>query len=188
MLKHYIEQISSLEFSERNREIPRLITKEKTDMNARGVLNSTMTLEAVADFFSAEFLVRCDFLKNFIVSYPHLLGRDSKPDVVTAAKELFQSISFDEREKMKNLFKSSTKSIAESLSNETMKKDIEERFVAKMDDRIEKNNLYVEVAFQEIAAPRANRNSAIILQPNFYGIGIDPIELWNRYVKHNKTN
>ena len=163
----------------------RLVAKQKSDMNTRGVLNSTMTLQAVADFFSAEFTVRCDFLKNFIVSHDNLLSQDSDADVVTVAKMTFQTISFEERDKMKALYKTSVMSIVESLSNDNMKKQIEEVFVAKMEYRIKKNNLYVEIAYQGITAAKANQNRALILQPNFYGIRVDLVELWNRYVKHN---
>ncbi|EGW20942.1 hypothetical protein [Methylobacter tundripaludum] len=156
-------------------------------MNARGLLNSTITLERMADFFSAEFLARCDFLKDFIVSYSSLLDQESDSDVVTEAKSLFQNTSFAERNKMEVLYNSSTKSIAESLLSESMKNEIKDRFLSTTDDRIKKNNLYIGLAFQEIATTKVNRTNAIImLRPNFHGIGIDLVELWDRYIKHNK--
>lgn len=57
MLKHYLDQLSNLEFSERNLEIPRLIVQEKSNMAVRGMEHSAMTLQALADFFLAEFCV-----------------------------------------------------------------------------------------------------------------------------------
>jgi len=69
-------------------------------MNARGILNSTITLQAIAEFFSAEFLARCDFLKAFIISHSNLLGRSEELDIVTEAKTLFQTCSFSERDSM----------------------------------------------------------------------------------------
>ena len=185
MLKHYLEQISESEFSERNLEIPNLVAKEKMGTNARGVLNSTITLHALANFFSAEFVVRCDFLKSFILSHSNLLINNSDKDPATVAKELFQSVSFTERDKIKNLYKSGIKPIEKSLSNENMKKQIEDNFITKMEACIQKNNLYIEIAYKEIAAAKANRNPWLILQPNFSGIGIDLRELWNRYFKNN---
>ena len=183
MLKHYLEQVSALEFAERNEEIPRLVTLEKNSMNARGILNSTITLQAIADFFTAEFLARCDFLKTFIISHSNLLGRSGESDIVTEAKTLFQTCSFSERDSMKLLYTSSVKSISNGLQNEGMKNQIESGFVGSMEERIKKNNLYVEVAYQELSAASTVQKSVIILQPNIYGIGIDLVELWNRYIR-----
>jgi len=183
MLKYYIEQLSILEFSERDREIPRLITREKSHMNARGVLVSTITLDAIANFFAAEFLARCDFLRNFISS--HSRFHKNHPDPVIAAKSLFQEVSFQEKERILGLYRSSTESIRKTLSNQKMKREIEENFIAQMDDRIKKNNLYVEIAYQEIVVTKEHDDRIFILQPNFYGIGIDLSVLWERYVKQN---
>ena len=77
MLKHYLKQISECEFSERNLEISKLVSKQKSAMNARGVMNSTITLKAVADFFAAEFIARCDFLKKILF----VLTRTCSPKV-----------------------------------------------------------------------------------------------------------
>lgn len=183
MLKHYLEQLSALEFSERNAEIPRLITNEKNSMNARGILISTITLQAIADFFAAEFLARSDFLKTFIISHANLLGQSGGTDRVTQAKTLFQSCSFAERDSMKSLYTSSVKSIADGLQNEGMKNQIEKGLVSKMEERIKKNNLYVEVAYQELSAANEAQKRVMLLQPNIYGIGIDLVELWNRYIR-----
>ena len=183
MLKHYLEQISALEFSERNAEIPRLVAQEKSAMNSRGVLYSSMTLQALAEFFAAEFLARCDFLKMFVISHPGLLGLNNEANIVTEAMTLFQNSSFTERDGMKTLYYSTIKSINESLSNEGMKNQIEIAFVKKMEERINKNNLYVEMAYQEIVVANQTKKDIVMLQPNFYGIGIDLRELWSRYIK-----
>lgn len=183
MLKHYLEQVSALEFSERNAEIPRLVTREKSAMNSRGILNSTITLQALAEFFSAEFLARCDFLKMFVISHPALLERSKGADIVTEAKTLFQNSSFTQRDEMKSLYSSTSKTIGEAIANEGMKSQIESSLVNKMEERIEKNNLYIELAYQEIVAASEIKKNIVMLQPNFYGIGIDLIELWNRYIK-----
>ena len=118
MLKHYLEQISALEFAERNAEISRLVTQEKDAMNTRGILVSTITIQAIADFFASEFLVRSDFLKTFIISHSNLLDRGKDKDVITEAKTLFQDSAFSEQDNMKSLYSSSVESIANALSNE----------------------------------------------------------------------
>ena len=183
MLKHYLEQLSECEFSDRNIEIPKLVAKQKNAMNARGLLNSTITLTAVAEFFAAEFIARCDFLKNFICSHSSMLTKENDTDAITEAKKMFQNFSFAEREKMKNLYKSSVNPIEQSLSNDKMKNDIEQQFISKMEACIKKNNLYLELTFKEITAAKSQQpNRWIILQPNFCGLGVDLIELWNRYV------
>jgi len=183
MLKHYLEQVSECEFSERNVEIPKLVAKQKNAMNARGLLNSTITLMAMADFFAAEFIARCDFLKNFICSHSNSLTPENDTDAITEAKKMFQIFSFSEKERMKNLYKSSVRPIEQSLSNDKMKSDIEQQFISKMEGCIKKNNLYLELAYKEIAAAKSQpSNRWIILQPNFCGLGVNLIELWNRHV------
>lgn len=183
MLRHYLEQLSECEFSVRNIEIPKLVAKQKNAMNTRGLLNSTITLTVVADFFAAEFIARCDFLKNFICFHSNLLTKENDTDAITEAKNMFQIFSFSEREKMKNLYKSSVMPIEQSLSNDKMKNDIEQQFISKMEACIKKNNLYLELSFKEIEAAKSQpSNRWIILQPNFCGLGIALIELWNRYV------
>lgn len=186
MLKHYIDEISSLEFSERNHEIPKLVAQEKGRMIERGALNSTIALEAVANFFSAEFLVRCDFLKAFIINHPNLLSNNNDIDVVTNAKAIFQNASFHEKNKMSELYKNTTTEITESLLNCKMIQQVEDSFLTKMEMQIKKNNLYIEIAYKEIALANNNKNHAIIFQPNIYGIGVNINELWGRYFKHNK--
>jgi len=180
---HYLKQVSELEFSERNAEIPRLITQEKNSMNTRGILNSTITLQALADFFAEEFLARCDFLKMFIISHSNLLDKSKGIDIVTEAKTLFQNSAFSERDNMKSLYSSSINPIANILLNAGMTNQIESGFVNKMEKRIKKNNLYVEIAYKEISAANVTQKNIIMLQPSFSGIGINLYELWNQFFK-----
>jgi hypothetical protein len=183
MLKHYLDKISELEFAERNLEIPKLVTLEKSSMNERGFLISTITLQALADFFAAEFIARSDFLQTFVVSHSNLLDQGKKGDMVTEAKTIFQTISFSECESIKSLYISSIKEIARGLQNEGMKEQIELSCVNKMENRIKKNNLYVEVAYQEITAAIKVQKPLLMLQPNINGVGVDLVELWNRFFK-----
>lgn len=183
MLKHYLQEASELEFSERNMEIPRLVAQEKGAMNARGVLNSTMTLHALADFFASEFLFRCDFIKNFIITHSGLMSRSEGNDFITEAKTLFQEHSFSEKERLKILYNTSTHSIDLSIYNEGMKNQLSSGFYEKMEKRINKNNLYIEIAFQELKLAKTHSSKVVLLQPNISGIGVDVVELWNRFIK-----
>lgn len=183
MLSHYLDEISKSEFSERNTEIPRLVSEQKNKMNSRGIPFSTETLKAVANFFAAEFNARCDFVKSFLCSHSNMLSQNCD-DIITEAKNLFQKVSFSERDRIKILYESSVKSIEDSLSNAKMKKDIKEQLISRMEQRIKKNNLYIELAYKEILAAKGNpTNRWLLLQPNFSGIGIDLKEIWNKFFK-----
>lgn len=181
MLKHYLEGITALEFSERDAGIQKAVTREKGAMNARGVLHSSMTLQALAEFFGAEFALRCDFLKEFVVTHSTLCKEE---DAVTTAKTLFQTKSFEQRDRLKAAYEAATKPIVASLISD-FPRQIEEGLIAGFETRIKKNNMYVEIAYQTLKAAKREKNPIFALKPNFHGIGIDVEEVWERYVKHN---
>jgi hypothetical protein len=179
MLRHYLEEISALEFSERDAGIQKAIVAEKSAMNARNLLHSSMTLQALADFFAAEFVVRCDFLKDFVVSHRSLC---KEQDAMTTAKAIFQGSSFQQRDRLKAAYVEAARPIRESLRSD-LPRQVEEGLVAAIEYRIKKNNLYVEVAYQTMAASASAENPIAMLKPNFHGIGIDIGELWKRYIR-----
>lgn len=181
MLKHYLEEIAALEFSERDVEIQKAVAREKGAMNARGVLHSSMTLQALAEFFVAEFALRCDFLREFVVSHSALC---KEQDTVTTAKTLFQRECFEQRDKLKAAYMVAAKPIVESLSSD-FPRLIEEGLNAGFETRIKKNNMYVEIAYQMLEAVKREKNPIFVLKPNFHGIGIDVEEVWKRYTKYN---
>lgn len=179
MLRHYLQEVSALEFSERDIGIQKAIATERASMNARNVLHSSMTLQAFADFFTAEFAVRCDFLKDFVVSHRSLC---QELDAITPAKTLFQELSFQQRDNLKSAYSEAARPIRESLSSD-LPRQIEEGLVASIEYRIKKNNIYVEIAYQTMAASETAENPIAMLKPNFHGIGIDIGELWKRYFR-----
>ncbi|MDI5921354.1 hypothetical protein QLQ86_11210 [Halomonas sp. LR5S13] len=183
MLKHYLKEIADQEFTERNREIPKMTTQVLQEMNSRGITYSTMTLEAIANFLLDEFLARCDFLKDFVVAHPSLLLSENKKDPITFAKTAYQERSFQERDKVSSLYGSSITRIAQSLYNEDMKKQIKERLDQGMEDRIRKNNLYVEVTYREIATAKEVQSNVLLLQPNIAGFGIDLVQLYRQHLE-----
>ena len=75
------------------------------------------------------------------------MDQESNSDIETTLKSLFQEVSFGERDKMTAFYKSSTKPISISLLNEEMLRGIEDGFVAKMDEYVKKNDLYVAIAY-----------------------------------------
>lgn len=184
MLKHYLEEISSLEFSERDLEIERSVVKEKGAIYSRGRQNSSMAIQTFADFFAAEFRVRCDFLKNFVLSHPGLMVDSNAANAITVAKTVFQTTSFEQQKKMEALYQASINTVIASPLISDLPRQIEEAFVADMEAQIKKNNIYVEIAYKALATTRTDHKPVFILQPNFGGIGIDLVELWNQYFKH----
>lgn len=182
MLKHYMEEISMLEFSERDMGIQKAVTSVKGEMNARNILHSSITLEALAEFFVAEFGVRCDFIKIFVVSNSCLC---QEADAMTTVKTLFQAKSFEQRDKLISSYSDAAKPIIDSLLRSDFPRQIEEGLIAAIENRIKKNNMYVEIAYQTIAASKSAPNPIAILKPTFHGIGIDVAELWKRHIKSN---
>ena len=181
MLKYYLEKISECEFTERDIEIPKLVNALKNTASAKGTFQSSHTLQVIAEFFAAEFVARCDFLKNFICTHANLFTKNIDHDIATNAKEEFQNYSLPEIEKIKNFYNDSVKPIGKNLSNDTMKKNIEQELINKMNACIRKNNLYIELTFMKITVTESNP-PVTLLQPNFYGLGVDLRELWNRYL------
>lgn len=182
MLSHYLNEVANREFAERDRELPRMITRIIQEMSSRGVVHSSMTLDAIADLFVDEFLVRCDFLREFVIAHPGLLMTEGVEDLMTAAKVAYQERSSQEREKIASLYDSSTLTVSKALQNESMKGQIKKRLHRSMSDRIDTNNLYVEVAYREISISKAG-DGVLILKPSVYGIGIDLKELYRRHLE-----
>src|SRR5688572_27028614 len=61
-IEKYVRQILTLEFNDRDHEIQTNTTKVKSEMNARGLVNSTITLTNLSAFFLAEFNARIDLI------------------------------------------------------------------------------------------------------------------------------
>ncbi len=182
MLGHYLNEIADREFAERDLEIPRLITRTLQEMASRGITYSTITLDAIAVFFLHEFLTRCDFVKNFVVSHPALLPPDES-DPIRAAKSAYQNRSFGEREKIRSLYESSTANVSRTLQNESMKEQIKHRAEQAMEERIAKNDLYVEIAYREMAMAKQDRKEVLFLRPNLQGLGVDLKELYRQHLE-----
>ncbi|MDR9441061.1 MAG: hypothetical protein RI841_16400 [Halomonas sp.] len=95
----------------------------------------------------------------------------------------YQERSFQERDKVSSLYDSSITRISQSLHNEGMKKQIKERLDQCMEDRIRKNNLYVEVTYREIVTAKEVQSNVLLLQPNIAGFGIDLVQLYRQHLE-----
>jgi len=179
----YVLRISEKEFSERNLEIQRQVVKIKGELNARGILNSSITLQKLSEFFEDEYLARCDFIAGFIINQIGKVDLCSCNDPVTAAKTSFQNLAFKERDNIKTTYKSSANAIEQSLLNSKFSSQIEKVLSDVMERRIEKNNLYVELEYNSFLYAKSDKGSMLMLSPNFYGIGVDLKEIWNRVFK-----
>lgn len=183
MLDHYLNEILQLEFSERNLEIPELVTRKMEEMNARGILHSGITLQNISEFFIGEFLARNDFIRDFIISNADIIEPKPDNDIITTAKMLFQESSYSLKESLVELYFSSVKKITESLQNKSMIGQLETNFHTKMENRIRKNNLYIEIAFQKEKLSKKTPKDILSIRPSIHGISIDLNELWNKMTK-----
>jgi len=62
-----VDGILELEFKDRNLQIQVELTKIKGQMNSRGLVNSTVTLNNYADFYLGEFRERMDYLSQLLL-------------------------------------------------------------------------------------------------------------------------
>lgn len=180
--KHYLHKISDIEFSERNTEIQRCVISTKNDLASRGVLNSSITLQKLSIFFEKEFAVRCDFISSFCIKQIGKIDMVDNVEPVSTIKEIYQLIALKCREEIIELYKGSVSAIAGCLQS-NFPDEIEEKLIGATQSRIQKNNLYVEFESKAFFSAKADSKSMFLLAPNFYGIGIDLRELWNRVFK-----
>lgn len=178
----YLVDISILEFQERNHEILQSVTRLKGEMNTRGMLDSSITLQLLSDFFCSEFIVRCDFLKNFIIDHVGKLDLTTCNDPVTKAKTFFQHLSFSEKNSLEAMYDGSASKVVGSLLG-THPTELRDLLQLRIDNSITKNNLYVELGFKSINDAKSAGKEVLILTPSFYGIGIDLKELWGKFFK-----
>ena len=179
---NYLVDISKLEFNERNHEIQQSVTRLKGEMNSRGILNSSITLLHLSEFFGSEFIVRCEFIKNFIIGHAGKLDLTTSDDPVTKAKIFFQHLSASEKSSIEAIYDGSASQIAGSLLG-NHPKELKDWLQQRVDNSIIKNNLYIELELKEINDAKSSGKEVLTLNPNFYGIGVNLKELWSKYFK-----
>lgn len=179
---NYLVDISKLEFNERNYEIQQSVTKLKDEMNSRGILNSSVTLLHLSEFFGSEFIVRCEFIKNFIIGHAGKLDLTTNDDPVTKAKTYFQHLSTSEKHSIEAMYDGSATQVVDSLLGDHPKQ-LRDLLQQRIDNSIIKNNLYVELEYKVISDAKSSGREILTLAPSLYGVGIDLKELWSRFFK-----
>ena len=179
-IEKYVQKIVALEFADRNHEIQIAITRVKGDMLARGIMNSTITLNHFAEFFLAEFKARVDFVASHVVGNIGKLNKEKNHDITTNGVALYKEIASQQFTFVEQTYDSSASMIAASLQS-NMPTQIRELLIRRMNDHMQKNELTVEFEYMAYQGMDIQKD-IILLQPNVSGIGIDLKELWNRYM------
>jgi hypothetical protein len=181
--EHLMSKIVEKEFSERNFEVRRQVVNIKGELSARGILNSSITLQKLSEFFEEEYLARCDFIAEFIINQIGKIDLNSCSDPVTDAKAKFQNLAFVERDNVKATYEESANTIEKSLLNSSFSTQIAETLSDSMERRIEKNNLKVELEYKSFVSATADKREILLFSPNLNGIGVNLKELWYRIFK-----
>ncbi len=181
--EYYLRSISDNEFSERNREIQRGVLSVKSEMNARGLMNSSITLSKMGEFFEAEYQLRCGFIAEFIIAQIGKIEIDVSHDPVTRAKTLFQNLAMEEAKKFESIYDESTKQIRGSLTNTSIISQPKQSLMGVIDHCIKKNSLLVELEYKSCTNAMLKNGDILILKPSYKGIGIDLRALWKQIFK-----
>jgi hypothetical protein len=178
--KQYFVAIIQKEFSERNHEIKRNVLSLKNEMHKRGLLNSSITLQKLSEFFEAEFQTRCDFIASFIINQVAKIDLNTLDDPVTKMKSLFQHHAFEEKENILKIYSETANAIEKSLLNSSFSAEFKKTLLYTIDTRIGKNNLYIELEYKSYLFADKKRSPVLLLTPNFQGFGVDLRTLWTR--------
>lgn len=145
-----------------------------------------MTLTSVSELVVTEFQLRCDLVKDFVITYQPLLNNSTDTNDLDVLKQIYQSKAQETKGSLISLYQRKTQHIAQSLSNSTMVNQVEGHLVEAMDSRISRNNLYLEISYKTVEASRTDNergiSSTLILQPNVFGIGVDLKELVKKFL------
>lgn len=178
----YINELSILEFSERDAQLKKQTLKVKQEMHSRGLQNSSMTKEKISELFLVEYSARSDFLVRFISEGIGRIKFEISDDSASLVKILFQKNSKIQKEAiLKHYFEACEKLNATSLSN-ALGVEIDKFLEDGIENRLVKNNLYLEYNFKSASEVKSGK-SIWILTPNFYGVGLDIPALFDRIFK-----
>jgi hypothetical protein len=173
-----VHQILELEFTGRDRDIQSGVTSVKQKLHARGVLNSTMTLQSLSDFFLAEFQARLDLVADHTMSAlrtdgASVTGSTGPPMGV----ELFRSLAREQIEAIRRAYDGSVEAIVASLQS-NMPDQIRTDLIERLQTNMQKRGLVVELEYKLAANPS---KELLTLRPTLYGVGIDLKEMWKKF-------
>lgn len=174
----YLRQILALEFRARDHEIQVNSTRLKQEMNARGVLNSTMTLTSLADFLVVEFKARCDLAAELSIGKLAVLKPIDGGNMTSHCVPTFCSIAVDQSTHIQNIYDEIACPIVSPLQSR-MPDEIRQHLSQRMNDHAKKVALMVELECK--AADSMGSKEVLILRPTLYGVGVDLKELWKKF-------
>lgn len=180
-IKRYIQEILALEFADRDHEIQVNVGRVKSEMAARGVTISTITLSQLAEFFLGEFRARVDLIANHVIGRIELLGQRQGSDATIQSVALYTKIAGEQFALIDQAYEGSALTILAPLQS-NMPAQIRELLTKRMTDYMRKNELTVEFEYKA-AAMTASQKDVLLLRPAFFGMGVDLKALWNTYMK-----
>ena len=176
----YVRQILTLEFDDRDHEIQTNTTKVKSEMNVRGLVNSTITLTNLSAFFLAEFNARIDFIAGHAIGPIGTIKASEGKDKTTQGVHLFRTIAAEQYSHIEKSYDVAAASIVATLQS-GMPTEIRQHMLQRMTNHMKKNELAVE--FEYKTAEDIGPKEVFALRPTIYGVGVDLKELWNRYFR-----
>lgn len=174
----YLRQILALEFGDRDHEIQVNSTRLKGETNARGILNSTVTLGNVADFLLAEFKARCGLVAEHVVGKLAVLKPPDGSDKTSHAVPIFRANATAQLAHIERTYDSIAEPIAASLQS-AIPAEIRQHLMQRMNDHLKKVELTVELECK--AVDSMGKKEVFALRPTFYGVSIDLKELWRKF-------
>lgn len=180
--KEYLKQIICAEFDERNTELVMGITTVKQEMNKRGLLPSSITLQNISELFTIEFRERCIFVRGLILSLAEKVDFKEISNPVTEVLTFFQDIIFLEKDNLLEIYNSSIKNIKDSLLPSNLSNEVDSLLHDSFVRLVNKNNAIITFEYTAIFT-KTEKREIIVLKPNFYGIQIDIKKLIRKVFK-----
>lgn len=173
-----VQKILRQEFNGRDRDIQTSVTLVKQKTNARGILHSTTTVQALADFFLAEFRARANLIAEHAISALRSDGASTLGNnEIPAGLALFRVLATRQVEVILAAYDDAVKIIITSLQS-NMPDQIRSEIVERINELTQKLDLSVELEYKLSENPS---KEVLTLRPSIYGIGIDLKELWKRF-------
>ena len=158
-------RILALEFTDRDRDIQAGVTCVKQQLNARGVLHSTMTVQSLAEFFLAEFEARLQHVAEHATSA--LRSDDASIPGSTGAPvgvELFRSLAVEQLDVIRKAYDGSAEAVVASLQS-NLPDQIRSNLLERMHTEMQKRGLAVEREYKlAVNQPR----EMLTLRPTIY--------------------
>jgi hypothetical protein len=176
----YVRQILTLEFDDRDQEIQTNIISVKSEMNARDLVNSTITLTNLSAFFLAEFNARIDLIAGYATGRIDTTTASEGKDKSTQGVHLFRTIAAEQYSHIEKSYDAAAALIIANLQS-GMPTEIRQHMLQRMTAHMKKNELAVE--FEYKTAEDTGPKEVFILRPTIYGVGVDLKELWNKWFR-----